>query len=304
MIAALLAVGASIAYGASDVTAGVASRRVPAIAIAWWSHVVGAAGTGALALAAAGRPPAAGLALGSAAGAIAGAGLLVYYGALARGQVSVVAPLAASGIAVPVVVGAVTGAAPGPLGWAGLALAATGVVVVARSRSAADEPNPPCPGGRPGCPEEEGARAPRLPPVLGALLAAAAFGVTFVLIDLAGRAGGGAAAASPLWTAAGLQAGGLLVLVPVLLAGPVRRVAVPRAALPPLALTAVLVSAGDVALALALGTGDLATVSVLGSLDSVVSVLLARLVLTERLGRVQGVGVAAAVGGAVLLAAA
>jgi uncharacterized membrane protein len=70
----------------------------------------------------------------------------------------------------------------------------------------------------------------------------------------------------------------------------------------PVALTALSIAA-DVALATALASGDLATVSVLASPDSIVSVLLARLVLAERLRRVQTVGVVAAVTGAVLLAA-
>lgn len=61
------------------------------------------------------------------------------------------------------------------------------------------------------------------------------------------------------------------------------------------------VAGGDTALALALGRGDLGTVSVLGSLDSVVSVVLARLVLAGRLRRIQVGGVVAALVGAVLL---
>jgi uncharacterized membrane protein len=191
-----------VAYGASDVAAGVTSRRATAFAVAWWTHVVGAGLLLAAAAAVDGAPPVAGLLVGLAAGAVAGLGLLPYYGALAREPVSVVTPLAASGVAVPVLVGAVTGAAPAPLGWAGLALAAAGVLIVARTRTAGSAPTPPCPGGRPGCPEEQGARAPRLPPVLAGLLAGAAFGATFVLIGAGGRGG------SQLWVAAGLQAGG------------------------------------------------------------------------------------------------
>ena len=42
MIAALLAVGASLAYGASDLAASLAARRATALAVAWWTHVLGA----------------------------------------------------------------------------------------------------------------------------------------------------------------------------------------------------------------------------------------------------------------------
>ena len=296
MIAVLLALGASVAYGASDVAASLASGRATPLAVAWWTHVFGTGVLLAVAAAVHGAPPLAGLLLGAVAGAVAGIALLLYYGALARGPVSTVTPLAASGVAVPVLVGTVTGQAPGPLGWAGLLIAAVGVLVIARSRSTGDEPTPPAPGARPGCPEEQGARAPRLPPVLAALLAAIGFGTSFVLVGAGGESG------SPLWVAAGLQAGGLLALVPILLAGPLRRARVPRPGWPLLALTALLIAGGDAALALALGSGDLATVSVLGSLDSVVSVVLARLVLAERLRRAQAGGVVAALTGAVLLA--
>lgn len=278
-------------------SAGLTARRTTALAVAWWAHVVGVVLLLTLAAAIDGRPPAAGLLFGLSAGVITGLGLLLYYGALAAGPVSVVTPLAASGVAIPVLVGVFSGQAPGPVGWVGLVLAATGVFVVARSRAKPDGPTPSCPGGRPSCPEEQSALGPRLPPVLGALLGAAAFGTSFVLVGIGGQGG------SQFWVAAGLQTGGLLGLLPVLLAGSPRRIGVPRAARPLLAVTALLVAAGDASLALALGRGELATVSVLGSLDSVVSVVLARLVLMEHLARSQALGVVATVSGAILLGA-
>jgi drug/metabolite transporter (DMT)-like permease len=64
-----------------------------------------------------------------------------------------------------------------------------------------------------------------------------------------------------------------------------------------------LAAAGDVALAQAFPRGSLPVVSVLGSLDSVVSVLLARLVLRERLRLLQTAGITGALVGALLLAA-
>jgi drug/metabolite transporter (DMT)-like permease len=231
------------------------------------------------------------------AGAIAGGGLVLFYGALARGPVSIVTPVAATGVAVPVLVGVARGEGPGALGWVGLAVAAAGVLTVATTRRAHEEPDPPCPGARPGCPEEQGARSPRLPPVLGALLAAASFGVAFVLVDAGGQE------ASALWVAAGLQTGGLLGLIPVVLTVPFSRIAVAPPGVPALVGAGALAAGGDVALATAFAEGSLGTVSVLGSLDSIVSVLLAQLVLMERLTARQAAGVVAALSGALLLAA-
>ena len=297
MLAALLALTASVAYGASDFVASYAARRVTPLAIAWWAHVLGAVVLAGLGLAVSGLPVLSGLVLGVLAGAIAAAGLVLFYGALAGGPVSIVTPLAATGAAIPVLVGIARGEAPSIVGLFGLAVAAAGVLTVATTRRVEEEPEPPGPGARPGCPEEQGSRSPRLPPVIAALLAAASFGVAFVLVDAGGQD------ASPLWVAAGLQAGGLLGLVPIILGGSLARVALTRPSLATVAGTGALVAGGDVALAFAFAEGALGTVSVLSSLDSIVSVLLAQIILMERLSTRQTAGVGAAVAGALMLAA-
>lgn len=299
VVAALLALATSVAYGSSDLVAGIAARRARPIAIAFWGHLTGTLVVGALAWSVAGGPPLSGLVFGLLAGAVAAVGLVLFYGAMARGSVSIVAPLAASGAVVPVAVGVTRGEVPGVLGWVGLAVAVLGVLVLATAmRPQTAEPNPPCPGARPGCPDEGAARSPRIPPTPAALLAAGAFGSAFVLIDLGGSGG-----TAPLWVAAGLQTGGLLGLLPIALAGSPARLAVPRAALPVLLVAGLLAAAGDVTLAIAFTLGEIAVVSVLASLDSAVSVLLARMVLREQLSLRQAGAVLAVLTGAVLLAA-
>lgn len=297
MLAALLAVAASAAYGTSDFVASYAARRVTPLAIAWWAHVFGAIALAGLAVAIAGLPQLSAIAFGALAGGIAAVGLVLFYGALAHGPVSIVTPLAATGAAIPVLVGFARGEAPSAVALCGLVVAAVGVLTVATTRSVEEEPNPPGPGARPGCVEEQGARCPRLPPALAALLAAASFGIAFVLVDA------GSEDASPLWVAAGLQVGGVLGLIPIVLSGPLARLALTRPSLTSVAGTGALVAAGDVALAFAFAEGTLSTVSVLSSLDSIVSILLAQIILMERLSARQTVGVGAAVAGAVLLAA-
>lgn len=299
MAAILLALTASVAYGSSDFVAGRTARRVAPIAIAWWGHVAGTLTLTVVAALLAGGAPGGSVLFGAAGGAVASFGLVLFYGALARGPVAVVTPLAASGVAVPVVVGAFTGEAPGGLAWLGLLVAAAGVVLVASTRRTDDEPSPPCPGARPSCPDEQGARSPRLPPVAAALLAALTFGLAFVLIDTGGQGGD-----SGLWVAAGVQTGGLAGLLPILLGGPLARVRVPGRALGGVLAAGLLAAGGDAALAVALTAGALGVVSVLGSLDSVVSVVLALLLLRERLVPRQAAGVLGVLTGATLLAAA
>jgi drug/metabolite transporter (DMT)-like permease len=299
VVAAVLALAASVAYGSSDLAAGLAARRVRPIAIAFWGHLAGTLVVGTIAWSVAGRPPLSGLVFGLLAGAVAAVGLVLFYGAMARGSVSIVAPLAASGAVVPVVVGVARGEVPGVLGWVGLGIAVLGVLVLATAAGAQTaEPNPPCAGARPGCMDEGAVRSPRIPPALAALLAAASFGSAVVLID-----SGGSGGASPLWVAAGLQTGGLLGLLPIALAGPLVRLAVPRAGLLVLLVAGLLAATGDVALAIAFTQGDIAVVSVLASLDSAVSVLLARMILRERLSLRQAGAVLTVLTGAILLAA-
>ena len=59
----------------------------------------------------------------------------------------------------------------------------------------------------------------------------------------------------------------------------------------------------NVLFALATSRGLISVVAILASLYPVVTVALARLVLTERIGRSQWVGAAAALGGAALISA-
>ena len=87
------------------------------------------------------------------------------------------------------------------------------------------------------------------------------------------------------------------------MSGSLRRLRVPGRALAGVLGAGLLAAAGDVALAQAFTRGSLPVVSVLGSLDSVVSVLLAQLVLQERLRLLQTAGITGALVGALLLAA-
>jgi uncharacterized membrane protein len=64
----------------------------------------------------------AGLAWGTAAGAVGAAGLVAYYQALAVGQTAIVAPLASTGAVLPLLVDLARGERPGPVALGGLLL--------------------------------------------------------------------------------------------------------------------------------------------------------------------------------------
>jgi drug/metabolite transporter (DMT)-like permease len=205
-------------------------------------------------------------------------GLTAFYRALAVGTMSVVAPVSSTGLVVPVAVGVASGHSPAALQAVGIVFAAMGVLLASREAA------------------EEELRDRTSPGIGLALLAALGFGGYFVGSDIA--ADGGVlitllvarAAAIPLLVA--LTAGQRQPLLP-----PGGSVAVQ------LCLVGALDLAATGLYAFATTKGLLAVVSVLGALYPVMTVLLARSLLHERLQRAQSAGVLVALAGVALIAA-
>jgi drug/metabolite transporter (DMT)-like permease len=321
ILGVVLAIVASVAYGLSDVLSGSAVRRHSTASVALWSQLTGLVLLGVAALVV--RPalswPAIGW--GLAAGALAATALMLFYTALQRGRTAIVAPVAGCGVAIPVVAGLLRGE---PLAWpvaAGVVAVGAGVLVVAATgdgdgpdTSGADDDRPHRRLIRPSparahpvpaddrCVPEADATSTRSSVILAAL-AAIGFGTFFVVLDLATTAAGGGGALGPsLAVALAVQVGALAV---TLLAATrhTRFCLAPRWPLLVAAGTVGIVDVvGDLALVLAVGIGPLAVVGPLGSLDPVVSVLVAVAVLGERLRGVQAAGIAAVLVGVVLVA--
>jgi drug/metabolite transporter (DMT)-like permease len=226
-------------------------------------------------------------------------GLAAFYRGLATGSMSIVAPVAATGVVVPVLVGILTGDHPAALQLAGIVAAGAGVVLASREQ---DEQPPRAPGAR-GPAARPGGRV-----ILLALLAALCFGGYFVGLRYSARH-------DVLWTLMAARLPGALVLLGMAL------VVARRAGEPPARggegglwpkgrrQTGLLLGAGvlDVSAnglyALATRHGLLSIVSVASSLYPLATVALARLVLRERVRRLQELGVLAALTGVVLIAA-
>jgi drug/metabolite transporter (DMT)-like permease len=277
-----LGLGSGLCWGTADFFGGIQSRRLPALSVVVWSQAAGAVAL-AVALAVQGRPPTlSGFAWGVAAGAGSGFALLLFYRGLAEGAMSVVAPVAACGAVVPVLVAPLRGERPGALAVLGIVAAVAGVVLVSRS---------PDPRQHPG---SQPTRVLAL-----ALGAALGFGLFFVFVD----AGTATAGASPLWVVAGARASSLLVLVAIALAGRRAEAAWPGRRIVPVALVGIADTSANLLFALAATGGNLAVVGVLGSLYPVATVVLARWLLRERLSAGQNAGVVLALTGVGLLAA-
>lgn len=278
MVAVALSLAASWCWGVADFTGGLKTKTLPVPLVLLFVQGVGLAWV-LVAIAASGEalPSARAVLASLVAGAAGVIALGALYRALAIGTMSVVAPISSTGVILPIAVGVATGDALSAIVSAGLVITVIGVFLASREQHESDA----------------AAAAGRLSVVL-ALTAALGFGSYFVLSDVA-------ADASILW----LLALARVVVVPVLAA----MVIVARAPRPaagdalPLVLAGTLDVAATGLYAVAATEGAISIVSVVVSLYPITTVLLARVVLRERLRPVQAAGVAAAFTGVALIAA-
>jgi drug/metabolite transporter (DMT)-like permease len=279
-VSALLALLASLLWGTSDFLGGTVSRRVAVARVLLVSQLVALAGLVPLALLTGEVGADRGYLLpAAAAGAVGVVALGAFYQALATGTMGVVAPVAALGVVVPVVVGLLSGESPGPVQLLGITVAVLGVVLASG-------------------PEVRGGSGGR--PLLLAVLAAVGFGLVLVLVAAA-------ADSSVVMTLLTMRAVGAVLLTAALRLRPPeggRLRAQPPGLLATIAALGVgdVVSNGSFALATTRPGALVSITGVLASLYPVVTVLLARQVHGERLRGVQVVGVVAALGGVVLIA--
>lgn len=273
MTAILLGLSAGLSWGVSDFFGGLASRRGRVAACVALAQIVGSI---ILALVLLVRwepiPPLREMGLGLAAGCFGGLGLAAFYRGLAIGTMSLVAPVAAIGAVIPVGSGLLRGERPGALVLAGVALALLAAVLVSRTGEAHSRRG------------------------LGhAAAAAVGFGFFFALLAPA-------AETDALWATGAARCASvpLVVILALAMGGGLR----PGEGQVALILGAgVLDVSANVLYAFGTREGLTSVVAVLGSLYPVATVILARTLLHERMGRLQTVGVAAALGGVALIAA-
>jgi drug/metabolite transporter (DMT)-like permease len=280
MIAVLLALGASAAWGTADFVGGLRAKTVPLPAVLFVSQGIGLV-TIAVVLAALGRPLPEDerLLLSLAAGVAAVGELGLLYLALARGPVIVVAPVAALGAAIPVAAGLLGGEVITFPVALGIGLALLGSFAA---------------GYQPGAEGSDHVA----PGALLALAAALGIGLFLILFDAA-------SAADPYWATGGMRVAGWLAALGFLIVSGVRVAATPTrlgaGVLISIALIGLFDVAADAAFATASTHGELGIVAVLSSLYPVVTVALGFMVLHERVRIPQLIGVGLAFVGIALL---
>jgi drug/metabolite transporter (DMT)-like permease len=281
----ILALASALLYGAADFTGGLATRRaatIPVVVISQFSGMVLLALL--LPVLPGSSPSGSDLWWGVAAGLTGGIGVALLYRALAIGRMAGVAPTTAvCAVAFPVVISMIQGERPGPLAVAGIVLGIVSIVLVSQQTEA----------GAPGRTAQASGSFGLPPGVAIALVSGVAIGFFFLsLAQTAPEAG--------MWPILGARVTSVTLFG---MAAVVGRMSfrLPRPALS-LALGGGAVDMlANAAYLLAAREGPLSLVVTLSSLYPASTVLLARVVLGERLNARQVGGVVCALGAIVLI---
>jgi drug/metabolite transporter (DMT)-like permease len=316
------ALAAAALYGSADFLGGVASRRARALSVVVISAPAGVVAMLAAALLAGGPFQAAGIGWAVAAGAVGGAGLIIYYAGLAAGPMSVVAPVAALvSTVLPVGVAVVMGERATAAVYAGVGLCLVAITLVsmeelpqvsparlarmarrAGRRVRVRVPVPAAVGpAHPARPDGGTGRSParRRAAVRGlgyGTVSGLSFGLFFLLIRNAG-------ATSVLWPVFEARVAGAVIILGAAAwlgtrpAGP----GAGRWVLPAAAAAGVLDASANACYLLAARAGLFGIAIVIISLYPGITVLLARVTLGERMRVVQRIGLVLAAAGVALV---
>jgi len=325
------ALAAAALYGSADFLGGVASRRARALSVVVISAPAGVLAMLTAALLAGGPFQASGIGWAMAAGAVGGAGLIIYYAGLAAGPMSVVAPVAALvSTVLPVGVAVAMGERANAAVYAGAVLCLVAIALVSteempqvsparlvrtarwasrrvlRRRAArvavgAAYPADPAHLARPAQPDGGTGRGPgrRRAAVRGlgyGAVSGLSFGLFFVLIR-------NARTTSVLWPVFEARVAGAVIIMGAAAwlgtrpAGP----GAGRWVLPTAAAAGVLDASANACYLLAARAGLFGIAVVIISLYPGITVLLARVTLGERMRVVQRVGLVLAAAGVALV---
>jgi drug/metabolite transporter (DMT)-like permease len=275
VLAIVLALGTSVAYGTSNFLGPLLGRRHHVAAVLLLGQLAALAGAVVLVvLSGQDAPPTREVLIGLGAGIGNILGLACFYRSAQLGPVSIAAAMGALGTTFPVLYGLANGESLAAHQVAGVLLAVAGAILAAQK-----------PAEGPGA----------TPAFIGwSLLGACGFGGFLVALPEAAAEGTAWALLDARLAVVVLLIGGIAVLrTPATFHAP---------SAPLLAAPGVLLLLGTLAYAEATARGQISVVAVLSSLATVVTVALAFLVLGERLAPLQRTGVACAVAGTILLA--
>jgi drug/metabolite transporter (DMT)-like permease len=265
----LLALVSAILYGVSDFVGGLASRRTSVWPIGLLACVGAFLGALVIAVVEPGDPTSGHIAWGLLAGVGSGSGTAFLYRGLATGRMGVVAPVSAVGaVLLPLLVGVLTGERPAAIAWAGIVVALPAIWLVSRDEGSVN--------GSAGQPSARGAG------LVDGILAGIGFGLLFAALGQVPDSAG-------YWPLVANQGTSVLslVVIAVLVGGDV----VPHRRVEAWGLVpGVLATLAVLFFILATHEGLLSLAAVITSLYPAFTVLLAIVVLRERVHRAQAFG--------------
>jgi drug/metabolite transporter (DMT)-like permease len=274
---AILALMSSVLWGSSDFLGGWLSKRLPPLIVVAFSQVAGFVTIGFVTMVTgAWSAPTGYLPWAVVAGLAGATGMLVFYRALATGTMGVVAPISSLSGLVPLAAGLLAGERFTTISAVGALAIGVGVILASGPELSA----------------ESGWR-----PLLLAVVAAVLFGITLLAIARG-------AEYSAVMTMVAMRVAQMCVFAPlaVLLW---RRLPHPKPRLKGrfalFAAVGILDVGANLSYGIAADSGSLVVTAVLGSLYPVVTAVLAAALLRERLAGIQYVGVAATLGGLIVM---
>lgn len=292
----VLGLFAALAYGVSDFSAGVASRRIPYGPATVIVQLSATALSALVLVVYRGSGPSSSVLLwGAVAGAGGALGTLSLYRGFAVGPMTVVATSSAVLAAVlPAVVGIAQGNRLPALTAAGIAIAVPAIALVSWHTSPSGWERGDSPSGweRDNSPRVEQRKGFRAAAIFG-VLAGIGFGVISVGLDHAGGHHGA-------WPVIISQAIASVLVLPWLRQAKGRSL---RPGLAPAVGAGVLATASNVSFVVASDRGELAVIGVMVAMYPAATILLARIILGERWSRTQIAGLAVAAGAIGLISA-
>ncbi len=265
-VTVLFGLAASLFWGSGDFSGGLASRRAKPASVVIAAYAIGFMFLVALALVF--REPfphPSDFLWGGLAGVAGGLGLLAFYSALSSGKMGIAAPVSAALTAtLPVLFSVLTAGLPNPLQLSGFALAVLAIALISR-------------------PDEAGKVGVAARGIGLALLAGCGFGLFFILISRVSPATTFGSLAIARFSAVAVSLG--------LTWSRRQPIHVGKAVLPLVAIAGGLDALGNVFFLFAAHSGRLDVAAIVSSFYPAATVLLAAVILRERVRRVQAIGI-------------
>ncbi|SDB14239.1 Uncharacterized membrane protein [Desulfonatronum thiosulfatophilum] len=297
----LLALVAAAAYGAADFSAGLASRRSPALTVTFLSQLTGLVMFGIAMVLIREQPTVSAVGWGAAAGAVVALSIFAYYRALALGSMGIVATITAIWSAVvPFALGLALGERPSSMAVIGIfcVIVAVGIMSHGPERIVVAGDRKPGKAGQASVLFLAGHLRGILKThgLIGATLAGIGFGLLGILMKQASMHG------NIIWPVFAASIAAVVITGPMV-AATSSPLTFNRHNLPHILSAGVLQSLGVLTFLLAIQESLVSIIAVIVALSPAPTMFLARFFLNESMTRAQLAGVALALAGIVIITA-